>query len=130
VSSSRKRASTSTSTCLQGTLYFFILHTRFLKYSLDNTGKERKTEHIIIIIIINKKPVTENSHLLFLISNFSHVLNVVCFLLGNYPEESIRPFINSLNTSSICMTTDAPGKCLPHTKHTYVYKTIAKAVEK
>jgi hypothetical protein len=28
------------------------------------------------------------------------------------------------------MNTDAPGTCLPHTKQTYVYKTIAKAVEK
>jgi len=28
------------------------------------------------------------------------------------------------------MNTDAPGKCSSHTKQTYVYKTIAKAVEK
>jgi hypothetical protein len=28
------------------------------------------------------------------------------------------------------MDTDAPGKCSPHTKQIYVYKTIAKAVEK
>ena len=54
------------------------------------------------VLLCTKHLLTKNSVRLFLISNFCHVLNVVCFLLGNSPasEFYMPTFQNTLSVPS------------------------------
>jgi hypothetical protein len=99
-------------------VYWVRIHCRF-KYSFINltsfmiTINSMKLSYRIIGFLICNWFTTllyshffisnwqlQNILLVFLISNFHHVLNVVCFLLGNSPGNYPKESIQHLNSSS------------------------------